>query len=258
MRRSAAKTSSYDGRAPEVRQVGVAELVERQAEALAGEPVHGALVETRGVVEEGVGLGPQGEVVDPLDLLEEVPVVGPSEPASELVAPRPEPVVERVEELAGDGHARRLDALAPVAVGLVRLDDGGDAEPYLLAVHRDGGLGLGVGDLVAEVTCLGPHVAVDGEGEQVGEASLLVALSIGVEAVELGDGLCGEERRVTLVDDGGVADGLLSRVVVVELLLELSDEPLGVAADTPQGRWASTSAPWSRGLGPPVAALPGL
>ena len=57
-------------------------------------------------------------------------------------------------------------------VRLVALHDARLSQADGLAVDRDGGLALGVGDVVAEVLGLLAQIAVDGEGEQVGEAPL--------------------------------------------------------------------------------------
>ena len=61
--------------APQVRQVGVAELRERDAQALADQPVHDALVEALRVREERLELGAQVVVVQPLDRAVELLVV---------------------------------------------------------------------------------------------------------------------------------------------------------------------------------------
>ena len=143
-----------------------------------------------------------------------------------MTAP-PQRVEQRVEALGGGGEARRLDAGAARPVRLVALDHAGLAQADGLAVDRDRGLALGVGDLVAEVLGLLAHEAVDGEGEQVGEAQLLVVDGHGVELLEAVDGLAREQLRVAVVDGGGVAARLAAGEVLVVLEVERADELLG-------------------------------
>ena len=61
--------------APQEREIGVAELRERDPQALADQPVHDALVQTLRVREERLELGAQVVVVEPLDRAVELLVV---------------------------------------------------------------------------------------------------------------------------------------------------------------------------------------
>ena len=143
-----------------------------------------------------------------------------------MAAP-PHGVEQRVEALGGGGQARRLDALAARPVGLVALHDARLPQADRLAVDRDGGLALGVGDLVAEVLGLLAEVAVDREREQEGEAPLRVVLWRPVQLLEPVDGLAREQLRVAVVDRRRVAAGLAAGEMLVVLEIERADELLG-------------------------------
>ena len=173
---------------------------ERDAEALAHQAVHDALVQALGVGEEALELRAQVVVVEAADRAVQLLVVRVAQLERQVVTAPPLRVEQRVEVLGGGGQARLLDARAARPVRLVALRHARLAQPDGLAVHGDGGLGLGVGDLVAEVLGLLAHEAVDGEGEQVGEAQLLVVDGRGVELLEPVDGLAREQLGIAVVD----------------------------------------------------------
>ena len=95
-------------------------------------------------------------------------------------AAAPAAVVQRVEEVGGELDAGVVDAPPPRAVGLVGLHDARVAQADLLAVDRDLGARLGVGDLVGELLGLLAHEAVDAQVEQEREAAALVVAGGGV------------------------------------------------------------------------------
>ena len=227
---SALNTSSKPSARHRYGEVGEVELRERDAEALAHQAVHDALVEAVGVGEETLELGAKVVVVEPADRAVELLVVRVAELEREVVAAPPERVEQRVEVLRGGGEARRLDARAARPVRLVALHHARLAQADGLAVDGDGGLALGVGDLVAEVLGLLAHEAVDGEGEQVGEAQLLVVDGGRVQLLEAVDGLAREQLRVAVVDRGGVAARLAPGEVLVVLEVERADELFGAPA----------------------------
>jgi hypothetical protein len=105
-------------RAEEPRDVGAARLVEGDADALAQQTVEGRRVEILRLREEARALGRERLEAD-AEALVELAVRAAPEPGGLLVGAGERVAVERLE-LAGQLDAGPLEALAAVAVGLVR------------------------------------------------------------------------------------------------------------------------------------------
>ncbi len=215
------------GGTPQVGQIGVGELGERDTQALTGQTIHDALVEASRLAQKPLELGAQQTVVEALDLRVELHVVRVAELRGEIVAASPIALQQGIEMLLGGGQPGGLDTGPAGGVRLVALDDPGLAQADGVAVDLDLRRAFGVGDLVDEMLGLLAHEPVDGEGDEIREASLCLFFDgTLIQGLELVDGLAREQLGIEVVDAGRVAHGFAAREVLVVLAVEGADELL--------------------------------
>jgi hypothetical protein len=120
------------------------------------------------------------------------------------------------------GFRCSLEALPPVAVGLVRHRRTQHAVADLLAVDVRLELGLESCDPLLVVACEVAHVALGGEAPQLPRAGAVGRLPEGLGSLQL------RQLGVPLVDRRQVERLLVAGVVEVVLLVQLGDETVGL------------------------------
>ena len=200
-------------------------LVEADPDAGAEEPVGRLLEDLLGRVEEVAAL--IGEVVEAeAEAAVELGVVRRLEALDAVADDADAFGVERVQVLLGELDPHLVDPLPLVAVGLVRHRRPKHPERDRLAVDRRLEARLELGDLLGLVARQLAEVALRGEAPQLGDAAVAVRglperLRL-LEPRQLGVAL-EDRRQLELI--------LEARVVEVELLVELGDEPVGPVAE---------------------------